>query len=364
MASTRVFIVDHTNQGPRPMSEEYEEDNQWLVEALLGKRVLRGKTQYLVSWKGDWPPAEKTTWEFAINVGKDILQDLKRSGVILPSHHGNDGYRSDSEDDDKMDLDGSDDSGSEYDPDDDDDYRSHRSKKAKARLPRKSDTASDGVQQVDDFGSPAIAAKTKQLDEEQMDNELIGEEQMDEEQIDQDQIDQDQIVEEQTDEEHARARKSAALLAQAKANADLDAMNALWEFHGTTIKLPVPASLRQGPAMMQPAAHQPIQAPTVNQNGFANSIYNPMLQQAAQQPIQAPTVTQTGFVDFVQQPYQAPSTVRQNGSLTLFQQPIQAPMASQNVFLNLIPQPNQAHTVRQTSFINFGQQPIQAPIAK
>jgi hypothetical protein len=38
-ASTAIFVVDYTTQGPRLMSGEYEEDNQCLVEALLQPRV-------------------------------------------------------------------------------------------------------------------------------------------------------------------------------------------------------------------------------------------------------------------------------------------------------------------------------------
>jgi hypothetical protein len=41
-ASTAIFVVDYTSQGPRLMSEEYEEDNQCLVEAPLATRRRRG----------------------------------------------------------------------------------------------------------------------------------------------------------------------------------------------------------------------------------------------------------------------------------------------------------------------------------
>ena len=113
MASNTIFVVDYTNLGLRPFSEEHEADEQYLVEALLGTRVHRSKKQYLVSWVGDWSPAEKKTWEPANNISKEIRQELKRSGVALPSYPGNNGYRSDSEDD-EMNLNGPDDSENDY----------------------------------------------------------------------------------------------------------------------------------------------------------------------------------------------------------------------------------------------------------
>lgn len=147
--STTIFVVDHTDAGPRPMCEEYEQDNQWLVESILATRRCRGKTQYLVSWKGAWSVKDKTSWESAENIGKDLLQDLKASGIILPSAPDEDEYLSDSEDEDEMDL--SDDSGSEYDPDDDDDDMDMDMsdvevvKPSKAKLPKKSSKTPDAA---------------------------------------------------------------------------------------------------------------------------------------------------------------------------------------------------------------------------
>lgn len=281
MATNTIFTVDYTNPGLRPFSEEHEDDDQYLVEALLGTRVHRGKKQYLVSWMGEWSPAEKTTWEPAKNVSQEIFQELERSGVVLPSYPSNDGYRSEPKDD-LMDLDG--DSGSEYDPDDDKDkahksskakarlrkksVKANRSRKAKARLSKKSSNVSDDAtpssdQHADEFGFPVIAGPATQSG----------------------QIDQEQI-----DNEHALALKGDALIAEQ--NAELQVMDAKWEnLWGDSLK------------------------------------YSPMLQQAAQQPMQAPALTQNGSVNFAQQSYKAPSTVGQNGFLNFFQQPMQHPPA-------------------------------------
>lgn len=303
MATNTIFTVDYTNPGLRPFSEEHEDDDQYLVEALIGTRVHRGKKQYLVSWMGEWSPAEKTTWEPAKNVSNEILQELKRSGVVLPSHPGNDGYRS-APKDDVMDLDG--DSGSEYDPDDDKD-KAHRSSKAKARLRRKrgkanrsrkakarlskksSNVSNDAIpksdQHGDDSRSPVIAGPATQS-----------------EQIDQEQIDY----------ERAFALKGDALIAEQKA--ELAVMDAKWEnLHGFPLEYNnSPEVLTQGPA---------IQGPTLSQNGFAN-LYNSMMQQAAQQPVlQQPVLQQP----ILQQP--------------ILQQPIPAPMVRQPGFAEFASDP-------------------------
>lgn len=311
MATNTIFTVDYTNPGLHPFSEELENDDQYLVEALLGTRVHRGKKQYLVSWIGEWSPAEKTTWEPAKNVSQEIFQELERSGVVLPSYPSNDGYRSEPKDD-VMDLDG--DSGSEYDPDDDKDKahksskakarlrrksdKANRSRKAKARLPKKSSNVSDddvtpsSDQHGDDSRSPVIAGPATQAE----------------------QIDQEQI-----DDEHALALKGDALIAEQ--NAELQVMDANWE------------------------------------NLWGEPLnYNPMLQQAAQQPMQAPTITQNGSVNFAQQPYKAPSTVGQNGFLNLFQQPMQhppAPMLKQPGFAAFSSDPTLTVDNGSYEFLNF-----------
>lgn len=43
---------------------DYEEEDEWEVEAILNKRIHKGKVEYLVKWRG-WPG--KPTWEIADN---------------------------------------------------------------------------------------------------------------------------------------------------------------------------------------------------------------------------------------------------------------------------------------------------------
>lgn len=239
--SNTIFVVDHTNTGPRPMTAEDEADNQWLVESILATRQYRGKTQYLVSWKGDWSVKDKTLWEDAENIGRDMIQDLKASGIILPTAPCSDGYRPDSDEEDEVDL--SDDSESEYDPDDDDDDAMDMDmsddevvKPSKAKWPKKSSKTSDAATptSTSDELTPTSDQHSESSDSSESSRSSVTASQA-----------------EAIREMHTRALEGAALQAQTKA--ELEAEDALWELHGDTITLPVPVSLRQGPVMMQPA---------------------------------------------------------------------------------------------------------------
>ena len=294
-ASTSIFVVDHTNPGPRPLTHaDTTDDAQFLVAALLHKRRYRGVTQYLVSWKGDWSAAEKTSWVDEEDVSEDIIRDFMASGIILPPISDSNVYRSETtssvyDDEDEMDIssdDGSDDSGSEYDSDDDEDddemdldIDDNIDKPARTRLPNNSSVKSDRAASVSEqhdhrscSPSPVPASQAEEIDE-----------------------------------VHNRALLGAAL--EAKARADLDALDAAWKAHGDTLTfgqslapmepitqqpsqgltasptgfvfdpivntVPLPVeTFRQGPAMMQPVLAQPDQISMVSQTGFA---FDPML---------------------------------------------------------------------------------------
>ena len=255
-APTTSFVVDHTDPGPRPMSEDYEEDNQWLVEAVLAKRRRRGVTQYLVSWKGDWSTEEKTEWVDEDDLGDDLIQELEASGIVLRATPASNGYGLESaspvfDDDDEMDAsndeDVGDDSGSEYEPSDDeggdkmemdmDDNADNAGKLCSAELPDdssvKSDHATSIPEQPDHSSRPSSPVPASEVDD--------------------------------LDEMHNLALVGAALEAPAKA--DLDALDASWKAHGDTLYF------GQSLATMQPATQQLSQAPTMSQTGLA---FNPM----------------------------------------------------------------------------------------
>lgn len=342
-ASPTIFVVDYTTQGPRPMSEEYENDDQCLVEALLATRRRRGVLQYLVSWQGDWPAEEKESWEPKGNVSDEILQDLKSSGIVLPTRPDDDEWRTEPEDDGKMDLD--DDSDSEYDPDeyDDDDemdmsdYEVDRSRKTK--LPKKSSVMSPPTSGLhsDDSRSPVAVAQAEETDEMYSQpaaspaqpssasspggnngeftqpapspaqpsfsspaaggsNGMFTQPAFSPAQP------PSAPTSTRNNGQYTHAQRADALRAQAQLRAELQAEDVLWEIHGNQISFGVPETLRQTPATMQPAFQQFIQAPTVSQSGFFGFGFDPMMPPAAQQPSQAPAVSQPGFVDFASDP--------------------------------------------------------------
>ncbi|GAB7331648.1 hypothetical protein MBLNU13_g03641t1 [Cladosporium sp. NU13] len=260
-ASTNMFIVDHTDPGPRAMSEEYEEDNQWLVEAILAKRTRQGVKQYLVSWKGDWPAEEKESWVDEDDLGDDMINDLKVSGIVLKATPASKVYITEPtssvyDDEDEMDLSSGNDSensGSEYDPDEDEDEEDDEmdvddiaDKPASSKLPNDSSVKSDRAAcTTEQHGhssrspSPEPASQVEEIEE-----------------------------------MHNRALLAAEMEAQARA--DLEALDAAWDAHGDTFTLSV-ETIRQRPAMMQPAVQQPSQPHTVSQSGFVDHIFNPMV---------------------------------------------------------------------------------------
>jgi hypothetical protein len=62
----------------------FEDDNQWRVETLLAKRVVRGTTQYLVRWEGFGP--EDDSWVPSRDISKDLIRAFGRqhSGATVP----------------------------------------------------------------------------------------------------------------------------------------------------------------------------------------------------------------------------------------------------------------------------------------
>ena len=56
------------------------EDEQYLVETLLDKRTSRGRTEYLVRWKGYGP--EDDMWRPASDIEHSLIQEYEAS------HHG------------------------------------------------------------------------------------------------------------------------------------------------------------------------------------------------------------------------------------------------------------------------------------
>jgi hypothetical protein len=235
--STTIFMVDHTDPGPLPMSKEFQDDNQYLVEAILSERRRHGVTQYLVSWLGDWSAEEKTSWVDEEDVCETLIQDFKASGIVLPS-------TSEFDDEDEMDLSGDDDpdgSGSQYSPDDDDDMHMDMSDDAADRsgstkLPTngsdKSSRAAPAPVQRCHNPSSLVTASQVEENMEMQDWELVG----------------------------------AAMEAQ-----DLQALDAAWEAHDDTPTFSVDM-FEQASVMMQPAAQQPSQAPTVSQTGFGPNL--------------------------------------------------------------------------------------------
>lgn len=290
-ASPAIFTVDYSIPDRISMSEEFEDDNQWLVEAILAKRTPRGVKQYLVSWKGDWSDADKTEWVDEDDLSDEIIQGLEASGVILkakpptPKASSPEPTSSVYDDEDEMDISGdagSDDSGSEYEQDEDDDDEdrmdmdmyNNTDKPASTKLPKDSSVKSDCAASVSEqhdhrsrSPSPVPASQVEEIDEVQN-----------------------------------RALLGAAMEAGAKA--DLEALDASWKAHGGTT-----LTFGQSLAPMQPTIQQPSQAPTASQTGF---IFDPMLntlplpvetfrqgpammQPVFAQPDQTPMVSPTDF---------------------------------------------------------------------
>jgi hypothetical protein len=53
------------------------EDNQYIVEALLDKKVENGVVKYLVRWQG-WSPLDDQ-WVAARNIEKSLKDDYERT---------------------------------------------------------------------------------------------------------------------------------------------------------------------------------------------------------------------------------------------------------------------------------------------
>ena len=300
-AFSPIFVVDHTDPGPRPLTHaDTTDDAQYLVAALLSTRRYRGVTQYLVSWKGDWSAAEKTSWVDEDDVSEEILRDFKASGITLKStpapKASSPALFYDDEDEMVISSDeGSDDSGSEYDPDEDEDGEDDDDD---------DDDDDDEKMDVEDNADKPASKKLPIGSSVKSNRAISVSEQHGHSSVSPSPVPNSQV--EEADEMHNRALVAAEMEAQAKA--DLEGLDASWEAHGDTLTLPV-ETVSQGPAMMQPVFQQPSQVPTVSQNGFAfdpmvNTLTLPvetfsqgpaMMQPVFQQPSQFLTVSQTGL---------------------------------------------------------------------
>ena len=55
----------------------FEDDKYWEVETLVGKRVIRGVTEYLVRWEGYGP--EDDTWLRPADITPDLIKAYNAS---------------------------------------------------------------------------------------------------------------------------------------------------------------------------------------------------------------------------------------------------------------------------------------------
>ena len=73
---------DTNSSRKSPTSSDSEGQEEWEVEKVIGKRVRRGRVQYLLKWKGY--PTEESTWEdaedcFCTDLVNEFLQKEKRN---------------------------------------------------------------------------------------------------------------------------------------------------------------------------------------------------------------------------------------------------------------------------------------------
>ena len=76
----------------KPIKVEGVED--WKVEKILNKRMMRGVVKYLIWWKGFM--AEGNTWERRENLknAEELIEEFKRGGVEVRRQEGEvDEYR-------------------------------------------------------------------------------------------------------------------------------------------------------------------------------------------------------------------------------------------------------------------------------
>jgi hypothetical protein len=76
---------------PDPSSlQPFEPNIEYKIEAILKKRQFRGKTKYLVRWKGYGP--ESDTWEPEENFGnaQEILADFNQKHQTRKRHGSED----------------------------------------------------------------------------------------------------------------------------------------------------------------------------------------------------------------------------------------------------------------------------------
>ena len=109
-ASNTVTRVDHSVLGPRPLTQYHRDDNQWHVESIIGHCVVRGRTQYFISWLGTWSADMKTSWVDQDDISDDAIEGYNHSRPLQ--------YVEDEDDDDDVEMSSEDDSVSEDDDDD------------------------------------------------------------------------------------------------------------------------------------------------------------------------------------------------------------------------------------------------------
>ena len=279
-----VFTVDHTTSGPRPMTEEFEADNQWLVESLLATRRRHGVTQFLVSWKGDWNVQDKTSWEDEHDIGEDIIRDLKASGLILLSSS-----YSVSDEDDEMDMSsdsGFDDSGS------DGEYYASRSEDdgdmdMDVDIPEnQADTSGNESGTATPTPSPQQQIGDSRSHSHTESNDESGAATLTP--LPQQQVadSQSRMIPSQEEDQQEVHERSAALIEQVQA--ELQAADALMERYSYNIPK---AAFGQGLAMMESSAEQPSQIPTVTPNAFLDYVKS-ISDAAARQRSDVPLVNQ------------------------------------------------------------------------
>ena len=72
----------HGPNFPQPPPDLIAGEEEWEVEAIVGHRTRRKKTEYLVHWKGY--PASERTWEPATGLGnaKEMLDEYKKKNKL------------------------------------------------------------------------------------------------------------------------------------------------------------------------------------------------------------------------------------------------------------------------------------------